>query len=194
MGFHHRAGSTCGSQIEGRRCPSIETSGIPSLLYDRISRDSSPPTEPPSSDYEPLHIRAPAPFDNLTEALSPQRKTDQMHCHDHRTTIPLHKGAAIFSSNVKSADPTTAALSSTARMVSHPYSNAQSRDFAYPREAPPKAPGRDGSNYYGPWGIPDPLAAAAAQAGYLPSNANSNALTSCRCCYIRKKEWRAKPC
>lgn len=81
-----------------------------------------------------------------------------------------------MSSQLTPQRATTAALSSTARVVSHPYSNAQSRDFAYPREAPPKAPGGDGSNYYGPWGIPDPLAAAAAQADYLPSNANSNLL------------------
>jgi hypothetical protein len=96
-----------------------------------------------------------------------------------------------MSSQPTSQRATTAALSSTARMVSHPYLTAHSRGFAYPREAPPKAPGGDGSNYYGPWGIPDPLAAAAS---YLPSNANSNAPTSCRCYYIRKKEWRAKPC
>jgi hypothetical protein len=107
------------------------------------------------------------PFDNLTEVLSPQRKADQMHCHDHRTTITPQRATA-------------AALSSTARMASHPYSNALSRDFAYPREMRPKVPGRDGSNYYRPWGIPDPLAAAAAQAGYLQSNPNSNAPTSTR--------------
>ena len=149
-------------------------SGIPSLLYHRISRSSSARTKSRYRDYlrrgaqsrSNFYQLPPPPFDNLTAQFSPQRQADGTPHYKRRKTIPFPTALRSLILPM----PTR-----TARQRRWRHSPIQASCLVTsrtPGEEPPKAPSRSsGSTYYSPWGMPNPLVAAAPAVqvgGYLP--------------------------